>query len=299
MILESGWQLAGANNPNASAHDHKKRRTTTLDEEPFASDAGDVRHTWSLCAGSYVWQRHHPRLARTNTEVGNVARDKNTRSPPMHDAYRRRDLKKGSYHIRGWRIGAAVLLAGSAWAGPTDPPQKLLISEKSFRCMTEMTHIGHFYVDNLLRNLKGTVQVAESPTGGVYPEGTVLQLVPTEVMVKREKGFNAATRDWEFFELDVSPTGSTIRTRGFVSVVNRFGGNCFTCHVKARPEFDLVCSTTHGCDPIPVTIAMSSALQRTDPRCKHDGPVSAEDTAALVQLAEIQKALAAANAAKQ
>jgi hypothetical protein len=43
---------------------------------------------------------------------------------------------------------------------------------------------------------------------------------------------------------------------------------------------------------------MSGALQRTDPRCKHDGPVSAEDTAALVQLAEIQKALAAANAAK-
>ena len=228
-----------------------------------------------------------------------MARDKNTQSPPMHDADRRRDLKTGSCHIRGWRIGAAVLLAGSAWAFPADPPGTLAISEKSFRCMTEMTHIGHFYVDNLLGNLKGTVRVAESPTGGVYPEGTVLQLVPTEVMVKREKGFNAATRDWEFFELDVSSRGSTIRTRGFVSVVNRFGGNCFTCHVKARPEFDLVCSTTHGCDPIPVTVAMSGALQRTDPRCKHDGPVSAEDTAALVQLAEIQKALAAANAAKQ
>jgi hypothetical protein len=28
------------------------------------------------------------------------------------------------------------------------------------------------------------------------------QLVPTEVMVQREKGFNAATRDWELFELD-------------------------------------------------------------------------------------------------
>jgi len=58
--------------------------------------------------------------------------------------------------------------------------------------------------------------------------GSVLQLVPTEVMVKREKGFYAATRDWEFFELDVSPAGSTIRTRGFVSVVNRCDGNCFT-----------------------------------------------------------------------
>ena len=228
-----------------------------------------------------------------------MARDKHIRSLPMHEADHRRGLKTGSCRIREWRIGAAVLLAGSALAAPTDSPQKLLISEKSFRCITQMTHIGHFYVDNLLGNLKGTVQVAESATGGVYPVGTVLQLVPTEVMVKREKGFNAATRDWEFFELDVSPAGSTIRTRGFVSVVNRFGGNCFTCHVKARPEYDLVCSTTHGCDPIPVTVAMSGALQRTDPRCKHDQPVSAEDAAALVQLATIQKALAAANAAKQ
>jgi hypothetical protein len=195
---------------------------------------------------------------------------------------------------------AATLLAGSAVATPVDfQPPALSISEKSFHCMTEMTHIGHFYVDNLVGNLKGTVQVAESTNGGVYPVGSVLQLVPTEVMVKREKGFNAATRDWEFFELDVSPNGSTIRTRGFVSAVNRFGGNCFTCHLKARPEWDLVCDTTHGCDPVPVTIAMSGALQRTDPRCKNAGPVSAEDAAALAQLAAIQKALAAASAAQK
>ena len=75
--------------------------------------------------------------------------------------------------------------------------------------MTEIPHIGQFYVDNLIGNLDGTVRVAKSTTGGVYPVGTVLQLVPTEVMVKREKGFNAATHDWEFFELDVSPSGST------------------------------------------------------------------------------------------
>src|SRR5271168_907011 len=220
-------------------------------------------------------------------------------TPVGRAAQRRRAFTISGVHARRMLL-AGTLLVGSAVATPADvQPPAASISEKSFRCMTEMTHIGHFYVDNLLGNLKGTVQVAESPTGGVYPVGTVLQLVPTEVMVKREKGFNAATRDWEFFELDVSPSGSTIRTRGFVSVVNRFGGNCFTCHVRARPEFDLVCSTTHGCDPIPVTLAMSGALQRTDPRCKHDGPVSAEDTAALFQLAEIQKALAAANATKQ
>jgi hypothetical protein len=203
------------------------------------------------------------------------------------------------FSVRTWCVCSAISLLGLAAAAQTDATNPLSINEKSFRCMTEMTHIGHFYVDNLAGNLKGTVEVAKSTTGGVYPVGSVLQLVPTEVMVKREKGFNAATHDWEFFELDVSPTGSRIRTRGFVEVVNRFGGNCFTCHVRARPEWDLVCDTTHGCDPIPVTIAMSGALQRTDPRCKSAAPVSAEDAAALVQLADIQKAMAAANAAKK
>ena len=205
----------------------------------------------------------------------------------------------GRFAVRAWCVCAAVLLVGLAAAAPTDASHPLSISEKSFRCMTEMTHIGHFYVDNLAGNLLGTVKVAESTAGGIYPVGSVVQLVPTEVMVKREKGFNAATHDWEFFELDVSPNGSTIRTRGFVEVVNRFGGNCFTCHVRARPEWDFVCGTTHGCDPIPVTIAMSGALQRTDPRCRNLGPVSAEDTAALAQLAAIQKALAAASEAKK
>jgi len=209
----------------------------------------------------------------------------------------RHNQHRGRGNLPVYSVCTAVLLVGLAAAAPTDASYPFSISEKSFRCMTEMTHIGHFYVDNLAGNLKGTVQVAESTTGGVYPVGSVLQLVPTEVMVKREKGFNAATHDWEFFELDVSPNGSTIRTRGFAAVVNRFGGNCFACHVRARPEWDFVCDTTHGCDPIPLTIAMSGALQRTDPRCKNGDPVSAEDAAALVQLAEVQKAMAAANTA--
>jgi hypothetical protein len=193
-------------------------------------------------------------------------------------------------------IGIAVLMIGPALAAPPPSPASFPISDKSFKCITQMTHVRHFYVDNLAGNLDGTVKVAQAATGN-YPVGSVLQLVPNEVMVKREQGFNATTRDWEFFDLNLSPDGSTIRVRGFQDVNNRFGGNCFTCHVKARAEFDLVCDNNHGCDPIPITRAMSGALQRTDPRCKNP-PVSAEDAAALGQLAVIVKALGAASAPK-
>src|SRR5450631_971463 len=191
-------------------------------------------------------------------------------------------------------VGIAVLLAGPAIAAPP-APASFPISDSSFKCITEMTHVRHFYVDNLAGNLAGTVQVAQAATGD-YAVGSVLQLVPNEVMVKREKGFNANTHDWEFFDLNISPTSSAIRVRGVQDVNNRFGGNCFNCHVKAQPEFDLVCDNNHGCDPIPFTRAMSGALQCTDPRCKNP-PVSAEDAAALAQLGAIAKALAAAKAA--
>ena len=200
-------------------------------------------------------------------------------------------------------VAISVLLVGPAIAaspaassaGSPATAASFPISDSSFKCITEMTHVRHFYVDNLAGNLAGTVKVAQAATGD-YPVGSVLQLVPTEVMVKRDKGFNAATRDWEFFELNVSPTSSTIHVRGVQDVNNRFGGNCFTCHVKARPEFDLVCDNNHGCDGIPITRAMSGALQRTDPRCKNP-PVSSEDAAALAQLGAIVKALAAAKGA--
>jgi hypothetical protein len=193
-------------------------------------------------------------------------------------------------------VVVAVLMVGPAMAAAPPAASSVSISESSFKCITQLTHVRHFYVDNLAGNLSGTVKVAEAGVGA-YPVGSVLQLVPTEVMVKREQGFNATTHDWEFFELNVSPEGSTIRTRGFQEVNNRFGGNCFTCHVKAHAEFDLVCDNNHGCDPIPITRAMSGALQRTDPRCKNP-PVSAEDAAALGQLAAIVKALGSASAPK-
>jgi hypothetical protein len=185
----------------------------------------------------------------------------------------------------------ALLLVGVAIAARADvpAPKPIPITDKTFGCMTNMTPVRGFYVGNLLGNLPATRKVAKAKTGGVYPAGSVVQLVPTEVMVKQRPGFNAATKDWEFFELDVSKEGSKIRKRGFAEVVNRFGGNCFACHIKARPEWDFVCETGHGCDPIPLTEPMLRALQHTDPRCPGAEKVSPEDAAALKALEDVMK----------
>ena len=187
-------------------------------------------------------------------------------------------------------LGGGLMLIAAQVVGGDDMQSKVKVDDSSFKCITEMTPVRHFYVDNLLGNLTETVAIAQVGKGE-YPEGSVLQLMPNEVMIKQQKGFNPVTRDWEFFFIDVSPEGSKIYKRGFAEVNNRLGQNCFTCHVKARPEFDFVCEQDHGCDPIPVTRAMFGALQRTDPRCKNSSPTSAEDAEALKQLGEIVKAL--------
>lgn len=146
------------------------------------------------------------------------------------------------------------------------------VDETSFSCIREMTPVRHFYVDNLLGDIKSTLAAANTPEGAIYPPGSVVQLVPTEVMVKRESGTSPATGDWEFFELEVNENGSTIAKRGFVDVVNRFDGNCFACHVPARDPWDFICESGHGCEPIPIDHKMTGALQRSDPRCGNAVP---------------------------
>src|SRR6476619_6090280 len=71
------------------------------------------------------------------------------------------------------------------------------IDASSFRCITKMTPVRQFYVDNLQGNLDATLAAANSTTGAVYPTGAVIQLIPGEAMVKRDRSFNAATHDWE------------------------------------------------------------------------------------------------------
>jgi hypothetical protein len=159
------------------------------------------------------------------------------------------------------------------------PAQMLKVDADSFRCIRQMTPVRHFYVDNLFGQIDATVAAANSRAGAIYPPGSVVQLVPTEAMVKREKGFNPATGDWEFFDLDVSKNATRIRARGFAEVNNRFAKNCFACHVPAREPWDFICESNHGCDPIPIDHTMTGALQRSDPRCGTAAPQAGDQWA--------------------
>lgn len=163
-------------------------------------------------------------------------------------------------------ISSVLLLAGQAFTA--DNSKQLEVDDDSFDCLGAMTQVGEFFVSNLLGNIDATVAAASSETGATYPVGSMVSLIPTEVMVKHQEGWNPETSDWEFFELSVSETGSKIAVRGTTEVVNRFGGNCFGCHQLARSEWDLICGTGHGCAPLPITREQIHAMQKSDSRCE-------------------------------
>jgi hypothetical protein len=183
----------------------------------------------------------------------------------------------------GWVWGSAIVVAAvlfvacgggsnqSSRPAPTStsttaPAEDAKLTAADFRNVNTMTRVGDHFIANVRGHLAGAVAVARSKTGGIYPVGTIIQLVPTEAMVKRRAGFSPATRDWEFFSLDVSAKGTRILSRGGAEVLNRFGGSCASCHAAAKPAFDGVCSTDHGCEPLPIGPAVFTALQKADPR---------------------------------
>jgi hypothetical protein len=150
----------------------------------------------------------------------------------------------------------------------TATPEDVDMTGADFPNINTLTPVGNHFVGNLSGHLGEALAVATAAAGGEYPVGTIIQLVPQEAMVKRAEGWSPATNDWEFFSLDVSAEGTTILTRGKTNVVNRFDMNCMACHAKADPQWDFVCDKTHGCDPLPLTDDIITALQAADPRPK-------------------------------
>ncbi len=152
---------------------------------------------------------------------------------------------------------------GSADPGPAPP---FLPTEATFECITRWTPVRRFYLANVLGHEAEALKAAEAEGTIPFPEGTIIQLIPTEAMVKRAPGFAAVSNDWEFFSLGVSADGTKILDRGSSEVVNQFGGDCLSCHAPAK-DHDLLCETGHGCDPLPFTEAVIRAVQDADPRC--------------------------------
>ncbi|MCO4763650.1 MAG: hypothetical protein KC502_19215 [Myxococcales bacterium] len=142
------------------------------------------------------------------------------------------------------------------------------VSAADFDCLTKWTKVRRFRIKSLNGQLDAALKIANSPTGGTYPPGTVIQLIPTEAMVKHEKGWSDKTNDWEFFFLKMQAGKTVIGAQGTTDVINGFGGNCFDCHAKADPKWDLVCEQDHGCTKLPFSAEIIASLQEADSRCK-------------------------------
>lgn len=144
-------------------------------------------------------------------------------------------------------------------------PTEYVATLADFDCIKNGTKVGHFYVANRLGKLDQAVAVAKANSkGSVYPLGTIIRLFPLEAMVKRGAGFEA-TGGWEMFKLTSKDDKLSIVQRGGTEVSNG-SGPCIGCHNPAK-DYDFVCSTDHGCAPIPVTDELATVLQDTDPLC--------------------------------
>ena len=134
---------------------------------------------------------------------------------------------------------------------------------EDFECVLRWEKVRNFRITNKLGHLDEALAVARNTSGGgAYPVGTIIQVVPQEAMVKRRAGWNAESGDWEFFALGVSKTGTTIDMRG--TTPSNVAGSCRGCHSAAKPEFDFVCESGHGCDPLPPPFDSDFLLQLQD-----------------------------------
>ncbi len=165
--------------------------------------------------------------------------------------------------------GLDASTAGPDAASTDAPPggEDLEMQADDFGCILEWDKVNRYRITNKLGHTAEAIAVAQAANGGTYPVGTVIQLVPFEAMVKRRVGWSELTNDWEFFALGVTSSGTTISARGTTLVVNQFNGNCFNCHNQAEAKWDLVCETTHGCEPLPFNADQIEAIQQGDARC--------------------------------
>jgi len=145
----------------------------------------------------------------------------------------------------------------------------LAITEKTFGCLLDQPKVRNTRIQNPdPQKLKEAIQIFQSSVPDKeYPQGTILQLIPTEAMVKHDRAAFPNSNGWEFFALKVSADGTTILDRGDKVLNTSLKKPCLDCHSPGA-KFDFVCEKGHGCAPIPVTDQQIAAMQAADPRCK-------------------------------
>lgn len=142
------------------------------------------------------------------------------------------------------------------------------LAADDFGCILEWPMVRHFRITNVAGHLDEALAVANANAPGMrYPVGTIIQVIPSEAMVKRGDGWSPTTNDWEFVALNVSASGTTIRARGGEETESLISGPCFGCHAAAGADWDYLCETGHGCAPLPFDEATILSVQNGDPRC--------------------------------
>ncbi len=146
----------------------------------------------------------------------------------------------------------------------------LVVTEKSFGCLLDLPKVRNTRIQNPdPQKLKEAIQIfKDSVPDKEYPTGTILQLIPTEAMVKHERAaFSKYELAGNFSPWKVSADGTTIQDRGDRVINASLKKPCLDCHSPAA-KFDFVCEKGHGCAPIPVTDQQIAAMQSADQRCK-------------------------------
>jgi hypothetical protein len=153
----------------------------------------------------------------------------------------------------------------------TGDGEDLFVLDDDLACLADAmwTEVEGTRVANLLGHEEEAVAFARSGVPGEFPIGTIVQLLPEEVSVKRGLGFSSATRDWEFLKLSVAGGRSVITERG-TSEIGNPGGSCLSCH-QAAVDFDLACFTNDKCAPLPFFIDTDIEPETEDPRCRSGG----------------------------
>ena len=145
----------------------------------------------------------------------------------------------------------------------------VLVTEKSFVCVLDLPKVRNTRIQNPdPEKLKEAIRIFRDRVPNTdYPTGTILQLIPTEAMVKHDRASFPKSNGWEFFALDVSADGTKIADRGDKVINASLKKPCLDCHAPGA-KFDFVCEKNHGCAPIPVTDQQIAGMQASDPRCK-------------------------------